>query len=329
MENKKSRKHILSQPGKNKKKGMGQYYNYITEFMENIDSGLTLEDYDKRINLSEINNVVAQTLNDHRDEMDGAFIAEIHPDINVRYNSVNVIVGKQNMGKTVIALQEIIKISLLYTHHLLIYVTKDGEENDRSFRALRDLFKSQLPYVTIAEEDAENYIRNLIGAKNLYYKLHRGETTEEEEGPDRINQMKELLRLQVAEENYYQFDFLHTLVLFDDISNSKLFSNEESFFSQAIKRCRHTNMSYFLLIQGWKGLKPHVKNEITSLFIFPCFNDQQLRYIYSQAASCLSWEDFYFLYKTMVDYKRINPESYPALCVQTTDGGETQIVGTW
>ena len=324
---KKKRKPILHRPGINQEYrrigGIKQFRQYINDYIDKAMQGLvSMDDFDSRINLNEINNIVANTLKDHQEEMSGAFIAPIHPSVNIKYNSVNVIVGKQNMGKTVIALQEIIKISLLYTHHLLVYVTKDGEENDRSWRALRDLFSPSLPYVTIAEEDAENYIRNLIGAKNLYYKIKHGETTEEKEGPERIAQMKELLHV-----NSYIAEFLHTLVLFDDISNSKLFSNEESFFSQAIKRCRHTNMSYFLLIQGWKGLKPHVKNEITSLFIFPCFNDQQLRYIYSQAASNLSWEDFNYYYKLMVDYKRKHPDSYPALCVQVTDGGETTIIG--
>ena len=323
---KKKRKPVLHRPGINKEYkrmgGINQYRQYINDYIDKAMQGLvSMDDFDSRINLNEINNIVANTLKDHQEEMSGAFIAPIHPSVNIKYNSVNVIVGKQNMGKTVIALQEKIKISLLYTHHLLVYVTKDGEENDRSWRALRDLFSPTLPYVTIAEADAENYIRNLIGAKNLYYKIKHGETTEQQEG-ERIQQMKELLHV-----NNYSAEFLHTLVLFDDISNSKLFSNEESFFSQAIKRCRHTNMSYFLLIQGWKGLKPHVKNEITSLFIFPCFNDQQLRYIYSQAASNLSWEDFNYYYKLMVDYKRRHPDSYPALCVQVTDGGETNIIG--
>ena len=39
-------------------------------------------------------------------------IAPIHKDIITKYNSVNVIVGKQSLGKTVTALEEIIKIQL-------------------------------------------------------------------------------------------------------------------------------------------------------------------------------------------------------------------------
>ena len=43
--------------------------------------------------------------------MSGAFIDKIHPEINVRYNSVNVTYGKQEQEKTMIALEEVIKIS--------------------------------------------------------------------------------------------------------------------------------------------------------------------------------------------------------------------------
>ena len=86
--------------------------------------------------------------------MSGAFIDKVHPEINVRYNSVNVIVGKQGQGKTVIALEEIIKIALMDTHHLLVYVTKDGNESDRSFLALKSLIEPRLPIITISESSA-------------------------------------------------------------------------------------------------------------------------------------------------------------------------------
>ena len=49
-----------------------------------------------------------------------ALIAPIHKDILTKYNSVNVIVGKQSLGKTVTALEEIIKIGYMGTHHLLV-----------------------------------------------------------------------------------------------------------------------------------------------------------------------------------------------------------------
>ena len=121
-------------------------------------------------------------------------------------------------------------------------------------------------------------------------------------------------------------DFLHTIVLFDDISNSKLFRDSGSYFSQLIKRCRHINFSFFLLIQGWRGLTPHVKNEITTLFIFPSFNKQQVSYIYSQSASNLSSKEFANMYLELTNTKQDEPDRHPYMLVQVASGGQTKII---
>ena len=244
----------------------------------------------------------------------GSLISTIHPDINIKYNSVNVIVGKQSMGKTVIALEEIIKISLLNTHHLFVYITKNGDENDISFQSLKDLIR--MPIITISEKNAQSFVNTLIAAKNLYYLIRR-EHLEDKIDEGQKNDMFDVLHI-----DNFNKEFLHTLILFDDISNSKLFSSEESYFSQQIRRCRHTNISYFLLIQGWKGIKPHIKNEITTLFIFPCFNKQQLRYIYSQSASNLDFDSFYDLYRELTT-KKYQKNSRGYMIVQVSDGGAT------
>ena len=268
------------------------------------------------IDLSFIKDRINETFQNN-DSIKGALINDIHPDINIKYNSVNVIVGKQSLGKTVVALEEIIKISLLNTHHLLIYVTKNGDENDRSFQSLKHLLK--IPYIVVSEANARSCVDELISAKNLYYTIRR-EHLEDQIIDEQLDDMFDVLHV-----NNFDKEYLHTLILFDDISNSKLFSSEESFFSQQLRRCRHTNISYFLLIQGWKGIKPHIKNEITTLFIFPCFNKQQLHFIYSQSASNLDFDEFYKMYCQLLQAKNNNPDSHPFMIVQVTSGGESAI----
>ena len=242
-----------------------------------------------------------------------SLITEIHNEIPIKYNSVNVLVGKQGCGKTVAALRAIIKISSLELHnnrfHLLIYVTKHGDENDKSWQALKSLLC--IPFIVVSESDIIDVVDELIAAKNLYYLIKREKLEDKQEEEQ---QQDMLSTLHITDFNY---DQLHTIILFDDISNSKLFSSEESYFSQQLRRCRHTNITYFLLIQGWKGLKPHIKNEITTLMIFPCFNNQQLHYIYNQSSSNLTYEEFHQLYHQL--YHR------QFLIVQVTDGGTTEI----
>ena len=264
---------------------------------------------------------VNESLTNAMKNRNGNLINELHKDISVRLNSVNVIVGKQSSGKTVVALEEIIKISRLdkdsERFHLIIYVTKNGDENDVSFQALKELIT--IPHVTVSEADVTDYMKELVSAKNLYYKIRR-ESLEDKIDDDQKEDLFEFLHV-----NDFEKEFLHTIVLFDDISNSKLFRDSGSYFSQMIRRCRHTNISYFLLIQGFKGLPTHVKNEITTLFIFPCFNSQQISYIYTQSGSNLSRDEFKNMYAQLCSYKQSHPDSHPYIVIQVTSGGQTII----
>lgn len=266
---------------------------------------------------SKIRKKIRAKLNAKKTVNSGIMISEIHPEIITKYNSVNVVVGKQSLGKTVVALEEIIKISYMKTHHLLIYVTKDGEENDRSWQTLKTLI--ELPIILVSEKDAVRCVEELLAAKSLYYRI-RNERIKNNIVDEQKYDLFDTLQVRNFEKA-----FLHTIILFDDISNSKLFSSEESYFSQLLRRCRHTNLTFYLLIQGWKGIKPHIKNEITTLYLFPGFNKQQVHYIYNQSASSLDFDDFYECYQKLGQMKRNYPDEHPIMIVQVTDGGETYL----
>lgn len=268
----------------------------------------------KDIIKSYVNDTLICDMNDNKNDH---LISSIHDDVNIRLNSVNVIVGKQSSGKTVIALEEIIKLGVLDTHHLLVYVTKDGNESDRTWQSLKKLLT--IPYVVVSESEAVSVIQTILSAKNLY-NIIRNDNLEDKIDDGQKRDMFDVLRV-----NDFHRSTLHTIVLFDDISNSKLFRDEGSYFSQLIRRCRHINTSFFLLIQGWKGLRPHVKNEITTLFIFPSFNTQQLNYIYSQSASNLSREEFKEMYAKICAIKSNNPNTHPYMIIDVTNGGDTRV----
>lgn len=70
-----------------------------------------------------------------------------------------------------------------------------------------------------------------------------------------------------------------------------------------------------MLIQGWKVIKPHIKNEITTLYLFPGFNKQQIRFIYGQTASSLDWEEFLDKYNEINRIKTENLDEHPILIV--------------
>ena len=71
------------------------------------------------IRLDFIRDKINDTLNDNIEAIGGALLNDIHLEVSIKHNSVNVIVGKQSQGKKVIALEEIIKISLIGTHMII------------------------------------------------------------------------------------------------------------------------------------------------------------------------------------------------------------------
>lgn len=98
---------------------------------------------------SKIRKKIRAKLNAKRNVNQGIMISEIHPEIITKYNSV--------------------EISYMNTHHLLIYVTKDGEENDRSWQTLKTLI--ELPIILVSESDAVRCVDELLTAKSLYYRI--------------------------------------------------------------------------------------------------------------------------------------------------------------
>jgi hypothetical protein len=82
----------------------------------------------------------------------------------------------------------------------------------------------------------------------------------------------------------WHFENLYSPIMFDGISGSPLFANEKSYLCSLLRRVRQPKFTIFLLIQNWKGLNPSVKNEITTIFLFKGFKQQQLQHIYSQSS---------------------------------------------
>ena len=89
---------------------------------------------------------------------------------------------------------------------------------------------------------------------------------------------------------------LHTLFLFDDVSNNILFKNDSSYFNSLIAICRKIHASFFMTIQYWKAVSTNIKSNVTTAFIFGRFSKQQFRYICSQIATSIPFEMLYNQY---------------------------------
>ena len=91
-------------------------------------------------------------------------INKIDNDINFKYNSFNICIGKQSTGKTTSVLKELIKLSLknINTYHLVIYVSNNN--SDDTFNKLYNYIN--IPIVKTDYEHLDDQFMKLIKLKD-------------------------------------------------------------------------------------------------------------------------------------------------------------------
>ena len=247
---------------------------------------------------SYVHDMVRDCLRRNKGQVTNALIRKIHKDINIYYNSVNIFVGKQGSGKTLSAIEEIIKIaSIPNAAHLLIYVSKTGEQKDVTFESLRELI--EIPIAYVSQENAEEYVNALLNYKQLYYTIRKEHLENQIIDEQRIEIFKAL------KVNDFRAPMLHTLILFDDIANNKLLANEKSYFNNLMTTCRHNHISFFLNVQFWKSLSTTIKSNVSTVFVFGTYSKEQLRYITHQITMSISFDELYERYKNMNKHHKI------------------------
>ena len=245
-----------------------------------------------------VHDMVTECLARNKNQVSNALIKKIHKDINIYYNSVNIFVGKQGSGKTLSAIEEIIKISSIpNAAHLLIYVSKTGEQKDVTFESLRELIKIPITYVS--QENAEEYVNALLNYKQLYY------TVRNQHLENKIVDEQRMEIFQALKVRDFKAPMLHTLILFDDIANNKLLASERSYFNNLMTTCRHNHISFFLNVQFWKSLSTTIKSNVSTVFVFGTYSKEQLRYITHQITMNIPFDELYEEYRFMNKHSKI------------------------
>ena len=245
-----------------------------------------------------VHDMVTKCLKKNKSKIADAMIKKIHPDINIYNNSVNIFVGKQGSGKTLTAIEEIIKISHIpNAAHLLIYVSKTGEQNDVTFESLRELI--EIPIAYVAQDDAEEYVDAILNYKQLYYTI-RNEHLENQIVDEQRDEIFQILKIR-----NFDTPMLQTLILFDDIANNKLLANEKSYFNNLMTTCRHNHISFFLNVQFWKSLSTIIKSNVSTVFVFGTYSKEQLRYITHQITMNKTFDEIYEAYRYMNKHAKI------------------------
>ena len=211
-------------------------------------------------------------------------IQKIDDQINFKYNSFNIYIGKQGTGKTTSVLKELIKLSTIKNdYHLIIYVS--DAESDDTLNSLKNYIN--IPIVKTNYQKFNSQFEQLIKHKDVYNKMVDGEIPKD-------NSI--LNRLYIKDFNK---DRLHTFILMDDAA---FVLNKENECFKWLFQLRHLNCTVGLCIQLWKNINPSFKSQITSINIFKGYSRQQLNHIYQQISVNVDFNEFMRIYNK-VDYR--------------------------
>ena len=250
----------------------------------------------RRINLDALEQGLAYCMSVNGDSVSKERLEPISDQTPIHYNSVNIFCGKQGSGKTYSAFKEIIKISHISPEtHLVIIITKDESEDDATITAMLPMIR--IPVIYVKEDDAEDFVKSMLEAKRLYNQVMSEGIQPEGE------QLQEMMKKLFIHD--FSRQWLHTVLLFNDIAKSKLFKKAEGYFNQLIPICRHIQCSFFLNIQFWKGINPEIKVNLTTAFIFGGFSKEQLQYILRQLSVAHSFYEVFGAYKSLEKYQKL------------------------
>jgi hypothetical protein len=240
------------------------------------------------VRLRDVDDYIDAVMDANKEVLEREQIQKINKDIHTYQNSINILVGKQGLGKTFTALREIIKISFADPNvHLLIIINKEGKANDVTFEILKHLF--QIPVIFFSYGEAEEQVKLILDYKKLYNTIKQRHLENKIEDAQ-VEEIFEVLHI----DNLAR-PFLNTVIYFEDCVNNQLFKKPTQYFPQLVAKTRHNGLILFFAAQFWKGLTGELKANANTIYIFRDFSRQQLLYIFQQTPLK---HDLYKIYKT-------------------------------
>ena len=163
------------------------------------------------------NKLLQQSLNESSNRLNKSRITSIHPEVYLKYSSVNVFMGKQGTGKTFTLLKELVKLSLIKSDvHLIVIVTRDGRQDD-TLETVKD--NITIPCVYVSYDNVIEYLHELVFYKLVYNKVISEHLEDSicEEQRDEI-----LSALHIPD---FTKQSLQEVIVFDDAAYSSILSN--------------------------------------------------------------------------------------------------------
>jgi len=210
-------------------------------------------------------------------------ITQIHPDSNIFYNSINIALGEQGTGKTFYFFREILKLDKLKTHHMLIYVTNNGT-NDQTYQMFKP--KLSIPILIVSYDEVFETLLGLKAYKYLYNQIV----------DDGLTKNIDSAQCEALFDALHVSDFiqhrLHTLKLYDDVAFEEQFKKPESPLNKLMFECRHINVSFMLCSQKLQGISTPVKSQTTSITIFAGYPATEIAQIHRSIQTKIDYQEF-------------------------------------
>ena len=243
------------------------------------------------------NQLLIQSLNNNKNKLNKGLINTIHPEVFLKYSSINVFLGKQGKGKTFTMFKELVKLSLINSDvHLIVIVSKDGRI-DETFESIKN--NITIPYITVNYDEIVEYLNDLVFYKMIYDKII-SEHLMDKIDDQQINDVLSFLHLDNFEKSSLQ-----EIIIFDDAAYKAILTSPKSQIISMIHEARHYKFIFCFCVQGIKAIPLPIKEQMTTLFLFSGFINQKLPTIYQQSGiTSIDYNDF----KTL--YHKLNEKDY-------------------
>ena len=232
----------------------------------------------------EIDFIIDQELNNSNVNK---YIEQINPNIDLKYNSLNIAVGKPGTSKTTTFMKTMMKVCQVpNNYHMILYVS-DLEVDD----TINSLMKYiTIPMIKVTYNQFLDTFEKLIKSKNLYWQAFR------EKNKKLVMQYAKQLYIKNPSYN------IQTMILCDDAS--WIFSKSSPLIKH-LNKLRHYQCTFWLNIHVWKSIPVEMRGLITSTYICRGFSRQILQNIIRQLATSEPFEKIFRIYNSLVDYEKL------------------------
>ena len=239
-----------------------------------------------------VNEEVAKKLAENGDKLNNSKISEIHPEISLKYSSVNIFCGKQGKGKSLTIAKEMVKLSKIPSNvHMMIYVNKDGRVDD-TYEALKDLITIPIKYIKV--DEIEEYLKDLYFHKMIYDNMKNNW------GVDKLDDEQKNEVLDFLFLTDFNLPSLQEVILFDDAAFSKVLTKNNSLIVGMAHEARHYKFIFCFCVQGVKDIPLPLKEQTTTFFLYSGFIRQKLPTIFNQSGiKCIDYQEFKDLYMSL------------------------------